>query len=371
MKCAFLVLATGGITLLLVLILMWPSWDLIVTGKNDFLSFYAGGRLLFHSDIYDAAAVQELQRGTANAESDTLPFIRLPYYALGFHALSRLSYEQAYLIWQLLNVSALIGFVILTPAVKRCGLVVATSCSVPILMSFANGQDLPMMLLFWSLSGRLLGQRRDFAAGLCLSLCVAKFHLFAVVPVVVLVQRRWRFCMAAMMGISLLLGLSSFLTGPDWPMRYAHVLTQANLHHPSVLSPNAAGILKSLLLSPYWLWLIAVVTVALVIVVSRRLSFGMSLAAALLAGVLIAPHCFLQDLSLLLPACWTLFEGSTRELTKTTSFLLLTPLLYLAELAMPPPASSLLPVTIAVLLSSLLFLAPQPPARCADSARLR
>jgi hypothetical protein len=355
LKCALRVLVTGGITFLLVLILLWPSKELIFKGKNDFLSFYAGGELVLRGDIYDAEAVRDIQLDVANAESNTLPFIRLPYFALVCHPLTWLPYRQSYCLWQVANFLALVGFIVLTPSTRKCNVVVAVSCSVPLLVSFANGQDLPMVLLFWSLSSRLLDKRRDFAAGLCLALCIAKAHLFVFVPIAVLGARRWRFLGGSSTGILALLGISCLAAGPDWPAKYGRLLSGSDLHASSLVYPNAAGILKSLSASPYWLFPLGAVAALVVLSLARKVSFSQSLGTALLAGVLMAPHCFLQDLSLLVPVFLKMFETATREFTKLTSFLLLTPLLYLMELALPAPLASLLPVSLGLLFWRSVF----------------
>ena len=132
--------------------------DLVATGANDFLSFYAGARLVGTPDLYNGevhghrAVVVQVQRpdvegaarqvhpaGSAgnNAHrgseqlsdsgppgrksrtgqarkgipSDTLPFTRPPYYAVMLWPLGRLPYFPAYVIWQVLNVAALAGFI--------------------------------------------------------------------------------------------------------------------------------------------------------------------------------------------------------------------------------------------------------------------
>ena len=108
---------TGPTVVLLVLMsallvfLAWPVRDLVATGANDFLSFYAGARLVGTPDLYNGAAVRRFQTREIGIPSDTLPFTLPPYYAVMLWPLGRLPYFPAYVIWQVLNVAALAGFI--------------------------------------------------------------------------------------------------------------------------------------------------------------------------------------------------------------------------------------------------------------------
>ena len=82
-----------------------PALRLTLAGSTDFMSFYAGGRLLGTPDLYSRSRAWQIQSTTAGSSSNR-PFIRLPFYAVLLWPLSRLPYLPAMYLWQLLSVAA-------------------------------------------------------------------------------------------------------------------------------------------------------------------------------------------------------------------------------------------------------------------------
>ena len=54
----------------------------------------------------------------------------------------------------------------------------------------------------------LLRRQYEVAAGLVLSLCTIKFHFLIFLPIVILVQRKWRLAVGLSMGILVLIAVS-------------------------------------------------------------------------------------------------------------------------------------------------------------------
>ncbi|MBK5291351.1 MAG: DUF2029 domain-containing protein [Acidobacteriia bacterium] len=143
---------------LLTLAILWPLRNLVITGANDFLSFYAGARLAGTSDLYNPAQAQRVQFESADTSSQTLPFIRLPYFAAFLWPLGKLPYLAAYACWQILNGIAFLLFLRLWPLQPVwAARFLACSC-LGIGWSFANAQDHTFLLLWIAASLYLLRQ---------------------------------------------------------------------------------------------------------------------------------------------------------------------------------------------------------------------
>ncbi|MCW5977792.1 MAG: DUF2029 domain-containing protein [Bryobacteraceae bacterium] len=355
-----LLAATAG----LMLTLTWPLRELIFGGGNDFLSFYAGGRLAGGEELYSREAARAIQREAAGIDSETLPFIRMPYYAAALKPLSSLPYLTAYAVWQALNLAAWAAFALLMPGPSRLTVIALSACAISIYVSFLNGQDLPLILLFLAAALRLEG-RAGFRAGLCLSLCLAKFHLFLFVPAVVLLRRRWRLAAGSAVGVSALLAVSFAVGGAAWPAAYVKALANGNFHSGSVVTPNIAGLLAISGLPSALLWPIGAAFAAAVCLAALRRPFPHALSAALIAGVLVAPHAFLQDTALLLPASLLLRSPRPQRPVRVLATLMAIPPLYAVEFLCLPPWGSLLPLGAIALF--IAFLVASPPAPAASS----
>ena len=134
------------------------------------------------------------------------------------------SCQAAYWIWQAASLAALAGFVTLWTLTPR-RLTMAVTCSLaPALIScLINGQDVFFLLLWIGLAARLLCSDRPIAAGLVLSLCLQKYNLFALAPLWIIGQRRWRVGAGLAAGVAGLLAVSFAVAGRSWPLEYFKV----------------------------------------------------------------------------------------------------------------------------------------------------
>ncbi len=341
--------AVAALTLLLVLALVWPSRSLILTGANDFLSFYAGARLAGTGDLYNPARASQIQLQAAGTTGERLRYIRLPWFAGLLWPLGRLPYAQAYLIWQCLNAMAFLGFLALWPPSSSPGVAVAGLSFLPVYWSLVNGQDLTLLLLWIAGAVRLVESGRPLAAGLLFSLCAAKFHLFALVPVLVIRRRLGRFAAGSLAGLAGLLAISFAVAGPTWPQQYLQTVWGGGIHPGPEVAPNVYR------LAALPRWALAACVVAAVWIAARRGTFQHGLAITLLGGVLISPHVFLQDLALWLPAALAIRSEAQNRLARVLAALLLTPVCYLVELALPPPWGAVLPLAGLLLIYAAAF----------------
>jgi len=227
-------------------------------------------------------------------------FTRPPFYAAFLWPLGRLPYPAAHAVWQLLNLAALAGFVVLWAP----GTYPVTLCCwfFPTWISFACGQDTPFVLLAVASAVLLLRKNRPFLAGVVFALCAIKFHLFLLLPLLILAKRLWRFSGGLLAGGTVLAGISVAVAGWDWPARQFELLKLNEAGESSqAFMPNLNGLFHSF---PAGHAFLAVTTLAVVCgawYVVRRSSIEHAISAMLIAGLLIGMHAFLYDCTLLLP----------------------------------------------------------------------
>ncbi|MGA2038607.1 MAG: glycosyltransferase family 87 protein [Bryobacteraceae bacterium] len=323
---------------------VWMAWNLFLpgaagTGRNDFLSLYAGAQIVCNQDLYDRANVRAAE---VRAIGETgLPYSRLPYFALLMKPLTWLRYRTAYVVWEMMMVAALAAFGILWPHGSPAGKWILCCWSLPAWESVLNGQDVALLLLWMALAVRLLRRERAMAAGVVLALCAAKYHLVMLVPLVILAQRRWRMAAGAAAAGAAMAVVSFLVAGATWPWRYRAALADPLMQQGVAHMPNLNGLLS---VAPFNLALegvAALLVAAAVFLAARRTrEFEGPLALALVGGLLVSFHTWLADCALLLPALiMTAGGGTARGRARISSTALATPVpWFLLQLPWPLPA---------------------------------
>jgi hypothetical protein len=297
---------------LVMMVIFWAgAAGQILRGQNDFLAFYAAARLCGTDEIYDAESAAEVQLSQAHATGPAFRVVRPPFHALAVFPLGLLAYQQAYSLWTLLNLCFLVGFVAMWCETNRRILLTACCCSIPIAASFANGQDVPALLFLVGLAFRLFRCRSYFLAGLALSLCAVKFHLFALVPLLLLAQNFWAVALGASFGLACLLGLSFLVCGRSWPMEYWQALGDTAIHPKLSTMPNLHGLTSGISGGGIILFAFSITIAAVCWVIVRRLDFQMAFGVALLGSLLVSYHSYVADAALLIPALLLLAERGT------------------------------------------------------------
>jgi hypothetical protein len=309
--------------------LFGPALQLTLRGVTDFMDLYAGGRLAFSNYLYDTAHVLQVEAATEGSFSPTRLFMRLPYYAMMFWPLAHLPYPLASAIWEVLCVASLAGFAVLWPAPKRWTVVLACCWSLPMFMTVAEGQDIGLLLLWIALSALLQRKQKPAAAGLIISLCAAKFHLFLLLPLWIIGNRLWRFGAGLVQGGITLLVLSFFNGGLDWPPRYYRFLRVPGNNPYAELMPNLHGFFATWQHAAGWEMLSTAVIAVLVWLAVRNGNTEYGFAAVLVGGLLTAPHDYMADCALMVPAALAVLSGSKIGHLRLLSVFLLTPILYL------------------------------------------
>jgi len=344
------------------------AWKLFLpdagSGRNDFLALYAGGTLAGTSEIYNPQSVRDVQLHAIGEWGDSLQFSRLPYYALVLKPLTLLPYRWAYLIWEILSVAALAGFVALWPSTNERYKWVACCWSLPAFVALFDGQDVSFLLLWIALAVCAHRNGRPVLSGALLALCAAKYHLVVLVPLVIIAQRRWRMAAGAAAAGSVLLAISFAVAGPAWPWRYYAVITDARIHVGVRSMPNFHAMLAGLPFSTILEILASGAVAALVFVAARRQPlFEWSMALALVAGILVSFHSYVMDCALLLPPILLVLDSVMAAPLRIAALVLATPIPWFF-LNLPAP----LPTATRLLLVFLVLRMAWPAARGAAHA---
>jgi Glycosyltransferase family 87 len=322
--------------LALMAFLLWQVNDPIRSARNDFLPLYVAGKLAGTGDLYDSHAYYAFMIQRFAARNASLRFTRLPFYAALLWPLSLLPYKTAYAAWWLLRIASLGGFVALWRIPSRADAVLFTVLSLPVFASLAAGQDSILLLLFIAVAFRCWQNGNDYNAGLALSLCAIKFHLFVLLPLLFWRQRLGRMAAGFGSGAAALLAVSFAVEGWRWPFDYFAVLTDGRVHPSADSMPNLHGLFAGL---PHGVYLEALASAAVVAaawLTLRTVSFPSGFALTLLGGLLLSFHSYLMDAAILLPALLIVVAGTTRRSLKIAGTLLLSPPAALLLVSHPP-----------------------------------
>ena len=289
---------------------------------TDYSPFYAGGRLLGSPHIYEPTATFAVLDSVIGCHAAWAVWIKPPFYAVFMWPLAQLPFDWALWIWRALGVCALAGFVWLWPG-NRYTAAAMLVWSSPVAANFTNGQDVAFLLFLIMAGYRLMERGNLFAAGLVLGLCAAKFHLFLLLPVLLIQKRSWRTLAGIATTGTALAGLSFAAGGPHWIADYVTALRTLGPFYDSggFAYPN----LRCLLHGYSWAFFLAASAILLVawfLIRSRSLAHGF--AAVIMGGLLLAPHSTLCDLTLLAPVA--ILAVGSGGLARYAGLLLMSPL---------------------------------------------
>lgn len=308
-------------------------------GRNDFLGFYVGARLAGSTHLYDRESVR-LEQLRVVGETGEIQYGRLPVYALVLKPLAWLPYPRAYLIWEILSAAAFAGFIALWPGVAPPVRWLVCCWSLPAFVGLFNGQDDLLLLLCTALAARLLRAGKPATAGIVLALFTAsKFHLFVLVPLVLLAQRRWRMAAGAAACISALLAISFGVAGKDWVRALYALVADPRVSTGLDHMPNLHSLLAPVPLGfPLQIAASLALAAGVFLVARRSNSFEWHLGLALAAGVLVAHHGYLHDGAMFLPAIMA-FSDVNAKYARFLALTLATPIPWcVLHLTRPLPA---------------------------------
>ena len=264
---------------------------------SDFSAFYAGGKLAGTSNLYVPQAAFDVERKAMGCVMENLIFIRPPFYALLMWPLAQLPFMPALVLWRILGLAAVGAFIWMWPDDKW---IAAVACAwyLPLAANFTMGQDVAFLLVLLLGAYYCLKSGKQSWAGILFGLCAIKFHLFVLLPLLIIHKRLWR----TLPGISCVgivaLTASYIAGGRQWVEQYRAAL------HDLRMDPYPWNMvnLKALLYDHSgWLIPSAAVIVLISWYVIYKGSLEISLAAVVIGGVLINPHTTISDGTLILP----------------------------------------------------------------------
>ena len=300
----------------------------LLAGYNDFAPVYAATQLVGTPGLYDKNAVYDVITEQFGRYSPAWRYTRMPFHAVALWPIGLLPYQQAYLIFLLLQAAAVAVFLSLWRLPRQSYLNAFAMLSFPLTFAMWSGQDAVFLLAWIALAVHQHRQARAFRAGVFLSLCLIKFHLFLFLPLLLLAQRRYRMFAGAAAGSVVLVAVSFAAGGLSWPLEYFDTLTDPVINFVPFAMVNIHGLLFGL---PGALFLEVIAAVAIAAVIwraSRRGGFEESLALVLLGGLARSYHTYVSDSVLLLPAASIVIAYRLTRWTAVVCWLLVTPFLF-------------------------------------------
>lgn len=299
---------------------------------GDVLQEWIGGYVVRagdHGRFYDTAYVQQLEHderlvGFAWRESEYFPLVYPPFYYLLVSPLSLLPFHTAAILWAGLMVAAyLAAWRLFQKSAAMTGdgqavphwLLPLSLLFMPLIESFTSSQKGSLLLLILTCTYYLLLSKRSYSAGVVFGLIAFKPHFALPIAIAMLCKGQWRFVLGGLTTGSLLVGLC-LLLGLDVCRQYIAFSTQAgeylqNAGYDLTKShawsgffalllggPGSAAQVMTLLASGATILIVALALRGPLDFGSRR--FAWQFAALIAATVLISPHLYTYDLTVLL-----------------------------------------------------------------------
>ena len=338
----------GVLANLIFAIVLFPRWSV---GLNDYMAHYASGKLAFSGQLYSSESHFAAQRAaTGGGYGEAWLFVRLPYFAGFLWPFSQLPYAWAWGVFTTASIAAMVGFVRWWPVEDKRFLGTVTLISLPVFHGVLNGQDVAFLMLWLAVGAALSRSGRGFAAGLVWSLLAAKPHLFLFLPIALIAKRRWPEMRGAVAGGAILLALSFVVGGAGWIPEFRAAVAKPAIHVWSQM-PNLE--LFNSGRGAIWFYVAGAPVACWVLFKLRtRISTIGMVAASNAAGILLAPHVFLDDCALLVPLGVTLLLECQEEWRRWLGVLVLSPIYFL--LPFEPPLAYSVPLMIVAALLGLL-----------------
>ena len=337
--------------------------SIIVPGarKHDFLNLYTGASLALEGDFAHLHSPQvqlDRERQFVPSLPTLVPFVRPPFYALLLAPLALFPFGLAFWIWLAAQCALLFGC--WAWALSRWGpdALIFGALYLPTALGIASGQDCVVMLAILIATYALSDKGKHFASGAVLGLGLIKFHLFLLWPLALLIQKRWRMALGACAAVAAESLVSLWLSGTSGIAEYFQLLRNKNIERLSPspeLMINVHGLAIHLRMDNLVVrGLLVGVVVLLVAVASRRAPLWQWMAAASAGSLLVPPHVYGYDASLLLLSIWLAIFMSPSKWTRLAATLICTPIPFLMNLAGTPWAAAT-PIALLLFLLSLSF----------------
>jgi len=225
--------------------------------------------------------------------------------------------------WKLVMILSCVAFVLIWP--DRGAATLAICWSIASMAAIEEGQDTFLFLLCLGAAIQFLRSGSDFLAGIILSACTIKPHLLIFVPLLFVLQRRFKFAAGFLGGCGAQLLISFLVQGSSWPKEYLNQLLHPSLHSSSEFMPSVAGLLPGF--SFQYRGLVCAAAAMLLLPVLLRICHyqraWICLSCCVAAALVVAPHVYIHDVALLLPLCLSVIRFSS---LRTVALWLMSPL---------------------------------------------
>lgn len=264
----------------------------------DFPQFYTAANLPIHA-IYDPATFRAFGRESlAPLGVVYYPlYIRPAAFALVFRPLALLNYWAAFWMWAAFCLVAYLTSIILLLRSLRLPayLVPAYAGFFPAIVGLIGGQDACVVLLAVVGAWLLLEQGLDWFAGAMIALCLYKYNLILMLPLLLIAKGRFRAFASFGIGAIILTAISAALASPR---AYVNLLIESPKLTPGLWSVGLVGFSQAI--GQRWCYpLLAVIAFAVCCWLMNRLPMTEAFCVAIVAMLLISPHIAWYDSALL------------------------------------------------------------------------
>jgi hypothetical protein len=290
-----------------------PVFGVPFRGWLDFSAFYAAGKLAFTPDVSRIAPIVQLQ---AEQGLPITPFVYPPGVALAYLPFAALPYDFAAVLHLGLMLALVVGAIVLGAEALRLPRRWATVGGLawaPAAAGVLTGQNTALALMVTVLLAIALTAGHEGRAGAAAGLLAYKPQLGAPLIGLLVLRNRWR-ALGAVMGVIALQYLAGVVaTGGNhgWPFDWlatvqAYSIEDFQANGWQAISLPAVGHqlerltgLPGLTLAG---WILGLAVVVRCIPAMRRLPVLEAVALACACGLVVSPHAWVYDATLLLPA---------------------------------------------------------------------
>jgi hypothetical protein len=311
---------------------------------SDFLNLYTGASLAREgqfSHLHDPDVQFAREKELFPAVGFVRPFVRPHLYAAILVPLSLIPFITAYYVWITTHVLLLLGCWIWAARQFGADALVLGSLFLPAAIGIAHAQDGVFMLVILTSSYALATRGCLFRSGLILGLALFKFHLILLFPIYLLLRRAWRTFAGFAVASVLLALLDLWLAGFGGIALYLGLLQRKDLPglSPSPeLMVNLYSIPVNLNLPAITSAFIGILVVGAVLVCCLQTNAKpwLSFAAASAGSLLVAPHVYGYDTTLMLLPVWLCYSAAQRTITRVAAIIFACPLPFFLSLAGSP-----------------------------------
>ena len=249
--------------------------------------------------------------------------------------------RTAFAVWIALGVT--VAFGIWLWAFRRFGAEALVYCSlfVPLGFGIAHGQDIAFVTALLIAAFCAAERGRQVLCGVLLALLLCKFHLFLLMPMVLVVRREWRI-LAGYVPVALgAVAISAWMASPRAYLDFLNNPKLAALNPSPELMVNVHAIAINFGLDFVLVRILLVLAVGgAALAIPRSAPLDRWFWAAVAGGLLISPHTFAYDVALLLaPILKTVCDSATPQGIRWIGICLLVPFVYFMS-ALPMPFSA-------------------------------